>query len=105
MLRSTQEKEQLVRKFEEIVPFLKTQNAWGWYVPAKCDPVFVIYPDVSDPSNIAFKKIVINVKTGWHSEFIYRDADGVVRKVEEGITPVNEKEWVCDDYKFPCPHI
>jgi hypothetical protein len=104
MMRSRQEKEQLVRKFEEIVPFLKTQDNFGWIIPPKCDPVFHIHPIYDDPSKLAFKNMTINVKTGWHSEFIYRDSKGVHRE-PEGITPVDEREWVCDEYKFPCPHV
>ena len=101
MLRSRQETEQLVRKFEEILPFLKTQKNFGWLVP-QCDrdPVYTIYPDYVDPNNIAFKKVTVNIQTGWHSEFIYRNDKGVHRVNEGTVQIQNDWQDVC--YKSCC---
>lgn len=93
MNRDRQEKDQLVRKFEEILPFLKNVNNFGWYIPTcDADPVYKVYPAEFGVESRAFKPFTVNVKTGWHSEVIYRDNRGVHR-IREGVTPVNTKEW------------
>lgn len=101
MLRSTQEKNQLVRKFEEIAPFLKGVKKFGWTVP-ECDrdPVYHIHPDTSDPGKLAFKSLTVNVKTGWYGEYIYRDERGVHR-VREGIAQIKD-EWSDYCYRSNC---
>lgn len=101
MLRAEQEKEQLVRKFEEIVPFLKNVNNFGWFVP-ECDkdPVYEIFPDTSEPNKVPFKRLTVNIKTGWHSEFVYRDELGVHR-IKEGVSEIaNDWRDIC--YKSCC---
>lgn len=101
MLRDRQEKEQLVRKFEEIVPILKNYDNFGWYVPS-CDkdPVYKIYPDWFTTPSAPFKIFAVNVKTGWHSEIVYRDELGIHR-IKEGITPISD-DWRDTCYKSCC---
>lgn len=97
MLRDRQEKEQLVRKFEEFFPFLKSVNNFGWVIP-KCDadPEYRLFPDTSSPHQVTFRPVTVNLKTGWHSEFVYYD-DGAHR-VAEGIADVDTSDW--SDYCY-----
>jgi hypothetical protein len=92
MNRDTIEKEQVARKIGEIVPFINTLKNFGWVIPeCDADPVYEVYPDVSDPGNVPFKSFKVNLQTGWHSEVIYRDDKGTHR-LKEGVTPVKD-EW------------
>lgn len=99
--RSRQQKEQLVRKFEEILPFLKNYDKFGWIIPeCDADPVYKILPDISDPANIPFKEFTVNVQTGWHSGGVYRVGDSV-HKIDEDVTPIRD-EWSSYCYKSHC---
>lgn len=101
MLRDRQEKEQLVRKFEEVLPILKNLDNFGWLIPeCMADPVYHVYPDTSRPAEVAFRPFVVNVKTGWHSEVIYRDKNGTHR-IPEGVTPIKD-EWSDLCYRSNC---
>lgn len=92
MNRDRQQKEQLVRRFEEIAPFLKNLQNFGWEIPPRNNPVYKLYADVSDPASSAFKPFWINIKTGWHSDYIYRDEKGAHR-VKAGFSAPPET-WV-----------
>jgi hypothetical protein len=93
MNRGRQEKDQLVRKFEEILPFLSEFDSYGWVIPScDADPVFTIYPAEHDPDKMYFTPVTINVQTGWHSAVSYRDNEGT-RNLNEGITKVDSREW------------
>ena len=101
MLRSSQEKKQLVRKFEEIVPMLKNLQTFGWIAPeCDADPVYRVIPSDYDLQKATFRGIEVNVKTGWHSEYMYRDDRGVHR-VREGIVPI-KNEWSDYCYRSNC---
>ena len=100
MLRSRQEREQLVRKFEDILPFIKTLQNFGWVKQSDCDkdPLYRLYP--SEFAEWQFRPVNVNAKNGWHGEFIYRDEKGTHR-VREGITPIKD-EWSDYCYKRCC---
>lgn len=101
MNRDLQQKEQLVRKFEEVLPFLKRVNRLGWIEPTcMADPVYEVFPDDTQLDTLQFEPFVINVKTGWHSEVVYRDNIGVHR-IKAGTVDI-KNEWSDYCYKANC---
>lgn len=67
MIRSWQERDTLVRRLEECVPYLKTLQSFAWTVPHRNDPIYHIYP--SDFTRPDFRYLWINIKTGEYSGF------------------------------------
>ncbi len=99
MLRDTQEKAQFVRKLEEIVPVLKNYDKIQWIVNVcDADPLFSVFS--SEYGNWDFRPFEVNLKTGWHSEVVYKDSKGVHR-IPEGVTEISD-DWSDMCYRGGC---
>ena len=90
----------MVRRFYEILPVMRDWDDFGWYIPqCDADPEYRVFPnDWNDPKFLPF---IVNFKTGWHSKVIYRDSDGKLQSIPEGVSEVSNC-WSDRCYRSGC---